>query len=415
MLESVFLVSSFIFLQPANTLPPKREIVPPRIRFQSSEEVFLGDDIGNVYLGSKSETRAGRPVLAMFRKEIGKGEVDYKISFLDSNFSTIRELPIYGSLVVSKNSEYAAIFSPVVVEHHEKGSIGLEKWNIFNRSGQKKWEKYAPILPDISRNWLILSDAGIWVEIDNIYGSYIIDLNDITIYKKKGKRYQKVMLKETKSEWNKYIQWADLSEDGRYLILSITSEKGDPRERNEVLLYNTDGEKIWSFVPDERFQYRSLVSISHDGSYSLAVFYNLSHEKGIVYLLDRNGDVIASTTDFVTSEIRFSSSGNYTILINRPARRVMALENETGKVLFNYKVGTSVMDADLAENGKLVGILAGNSIILLNFEGKQIGHIRISPRNLEKMAGLRKISFSDSGEEISAISRNIFYVYKRVD
>lgn len=369
------------------------------------KEVSLGEDIWDIYLGPKGKASAARPLLVKSRKEVVGEESVSKILFLNSNGIPVTEKPYNDIVTVSRHAERVGFFWPS--ENFKEKRSG--RWEFFSGSGQKTGELSIPVIWEGDMTWIELSDVG------NFARVVMSDKLWLSFYGKGAELMKRVMARD--ENLFEISVDVDLSEDGRYLVLQVVRHRPKPNDLaggNVVILYKSDGSEVWRFTLGEQLDRSSSVSTSRDGSYVISSLKK-SNKEGIgppmslTYLLDKRGGVIRTIRDFPTIRAKFSRSGKYVALFNKSG--IMLLETPGGDILFDYRTKSPLRDFDLAEDGRLVGAVEHESVVLLDFDGKRLWHRRFPDVTSTPFP---KISLSEDGQEFSLATGNKFYVYRRV-
>ena len=370
-------------------------------RYGVPEEFMLDANIWDMYLGSRTEATAGRPKIAMYKKEMGPRvkERDWQMWFLKDNNVKISAVP-YDDFAVSKHGEFAAILRPSA-----DGKQTESYWDTYECSGRKAEEAQVVRYPDEPIDRVVVSDAGNWVQVA------MTEPLRASFFSGGGNAPTEVSFADKKGVDLSF----DLSSNGKFLLVQFLKHRGG-EGRNELSLYDLHGQKVWGFAPEEQFYSSSSLSVSGDGS-SVASFTEWGNKtepggsSSVVYLLGKGGVVIRKITGMVLVHAEFSTSGEYVALSDLQGN-IMLLETRSGRTMgtSEAKGGRHIYDLQVAETARLLVAVDDASISILDFTGKKIGAIRC-PADLP--GPFRRISCSDSGNEISLASGNRFFVYKR--
>lgn len=368
--------------------------------FRRAEHAQLETGTEYIYLSEKTETTAGRPMVAKLRQTAPAQVSERKVLFLGGELAVNRARSYSDELKVSKNAHFVSSLAPRAVG--DTSSWG--KWEVFDCFGNKSGELPVHLVYDESPNEIVLSDLGNWIEIVE-YG------RQVGFYDTTGRLLRRVVI----SDIGPASCSADFSADGRYVALAFRFRYYSKRptglaEQTCVTLHSSDGTRIWKFTPPPQLPRIGKPWVSQDGTYVVVSIRDRKDgldSRKLTFILDSDGTVVAKMDDFSATKVKFSSSLEYVMLRNPSELRVV--RTRTGEVIFRHRIHTSIMSFDLAEKARLVGFTTGRSVVLLDFEGRQLW--RINARG-DDWAPRPSISLSDDGNEMSLGLGSRFFVYR---
>ncbi|TET44763.1 hypothetical protein E3J62_09495 [candidate division TA06 bacterium] len=371
------------------------------------EKATLDEGIWDVYMGRKTETEAARPVLGRFRKESSTGKkLVAETWFFDRALAVSAVQPDLAGAIVSKHSEYVGLFRP----GKDRGKGPRGRWEVFDKSGQKTGEIEVPALWEGFSSWMIVSDVG------NSVGVEELDDLWLSFHARDGKLIRR--LKAREDDESLISTNLDISEDGEYLLLQVArhrTEESDPIAMNEVVAYNLEGDELWRFMPEDQLTQPSCVSVSRDGSYTVSSFREpdaraQGRDKRVTYLLDSRGGMIRRMEGFSPTQVKFSLTQEHVVLLH-PREGVVLLSLPSGEEMFRYDTNAALRDFDLAEQGRVVGLIEHGSVVLLDFNGRKLWQAQFADIKPTEFA---KISLSADGKEFSLAAGGRLHVYRQV-
>jgi len=335
---------------------------------------------------------AGWPTVGMVSRRLGNRDNE-RVAFFDDNLKTVAE-STYTDKKASKHGAFFCSYS-VITAHGDTG-----RWKFYDRRGQKHGQLDVPILYDDATG-IILSDAGTFLELQP-RAYYSDDSAGVILHKLEGGSYRTVMIRKSGQ-----LERAELSADGQFVALLASTP--EDRYRFDMFIYNSDGQQVGRFIPQERqYSFTPRLSISDDCSFAVVTYG--SRNDTATYLLRRNATVIARIPNSSPTRVKFSSSGRYACII-APSNRMRLVETSTGRILFDYHRVQVIQECDIAERGGIVGLVGRERIVVLDFNGNEIWSALVALRTPQ---GLLKISVSDDGREIVSITGTLLSVFERV-
>ena len=303
-----------------------------------------------------------------------KRTVPGKLLFYDDTFSLLATRS-YTSARASKNLNYV-VASTTIQSSILKKRLGIRRIELLDNRGQVLWTKTLKENSEEYGQLIYPSDNGVTVG----PGS------EITFLDTAGKQIAEYSVRN--KELGIYAYGViDFSADGEYVVVNATNFDPDvgydtENPLAELFLFNTKGKELWRSLIDE--EWPSSVAIAPKGEYIITSNkpYTILN-KSVTRLFSKKGELKGRWDKFLTREIRFSSSGGYALLegvdysrsVNRRGKdKVRLIETGTGRLLLDYQPPKRVFSMDIAEGGKLIGLVLDKRIFTGPSRSKKISN-----------------------------------------
>jgi hypothetical protein len=355
------------------------------------EEKALNQFVWDIFLGQKTETNSGRPLYAKTDRRIPPQMAEEEFLFLEGGTVVPLNGPHRTIASVSGHGEYVGFFT------REDDNLG--KWTIFDRFGQGSAALQIPVRPDDLVDQMVVSDAGNFVLVEESSRS-------VSFYSKQGEFIKRVSFRDRYPE----DIHAVLSDNGRYCLIQLSNFQDESSV--EARLYTSDGTDVSRFVHGEYHRLGGPLALSPDGSYAVTSSVDWPSGTtpcGTTYLLNRMGSVIRRLDDHYVSKVTFDSQGAYVGLQN--PNHVMIIRTQDGSTVFERKTQSLSKGFDFAEDGKVVAILEGTWLIILDFGGRELWR-----RKFPAVASTPhpKLVLSADGSELSMTLENRFFAFELI-
>jgi len=344
------------------------------VEYRLVKEVDLGIDLTKrvderVHLGYESGSIFPRIV------DHYKGDGIHKTLFYNEDFQLIGSKLFQKAAVgISRNAQYVTVVSSIKPPVY-KGEDGVLKIELYDNRGNELWEKRETTGWDLPGNSYFISEDGKVAIYDH---SKCV----LTFYDKTGNEIGHVKFFQGEN-WDPESRGfsAMWSSDGNYFVINARDVFGStfPNGSGVIFFDANAGKELWRYNADVR--YADEILISSDGSYIIASSYDKWGEYGregkCTYLLNRDGQLIRRYDNilaigFKGGMTQFSQSGNYALIYDASRKRLYLLDSKSGDRLFKYSLlGTRwhVSSADIAEEGKLIGLIYSDEVLLIHFNG----------------------------------------------
>jgi hypothetical protein len=342
-----------------------------------------------------------------------KRTVPGKLLFYDNNFNLLATRS-YTSARVSKNSNYVVVYT-VIQSSILKERPGIHRIELLDNRGQVLWTKTLKENSEEYGQPIYPSDKGVTVG----PGS------EITFLDTTGEQIAKCSVREELGWYAGGV--IDFSADGEYVAINATNFDPDvgydtENPRGQLFLFNTKGKELWRFLIDEYSP--SSVAIAPKGEYIITCNspYTILG-KSVTRLFSKKGELIGRWNKFLTRKIHFSSSGGYALLEGVDYSRsvngrdkVRLIETGTGRLLLDYQPPKRVFSMDIAEGGKLIGLVLDKRIftgpsrskkvcnpeaLIMDFDEDKVWSKPFQDEFTEGQIHRYTLRLSDSGEDLT--------------
>jgi len=344
-----------------------------QVEYELVKQIELGKGYELLRLGRTAERSPGIPRIMLTYKRLSpKRTGPDKLLFYDDDFNLLATRS-YSTANISKNSNYV-VASTTIQSSILKKRPGIRRIELLDNNGQVLWTKTEKESRDRSKGPIYPSDNGVTVQ----PGS------EITFLDTAGKQIAKYSVRN--KELGMYAGGViDFSADGEYVAVNASNFCPDlgyytENPRAELFLFNTKGKELWRSLIDEDSP--TSVAIAPRGEYIIACNspYTILN-KSVTRLFSKKVELIGRWDKFLTREIRFSSSGGYVLLegvdynqsING-RNKVRLIETGTGRLLLDYQPPKRVFSLDIAEGGKLIGLVLDKRIFTGPSRSKKVGN-----------------------------------------
>ncbi len=199
----------------------------------------------------------------------------------------------------------------------------------------------------------------------NIYisGSDEYHVNEVILFNREGELIWSPEMDEDRDVWFRMF------DDGSSIATGF--------DDNSVRRFDQNGNLLWSYTADSKL---GGISISADGSYIAA-----QSENEEVYLLNREGDFLWSYgLDNEIRELQISPDDSYIIVSSgdisppRYGYKTLSLFDQTGELLWSYEPGYGFADVFLSPDGSYIAVESyshvdeslAHEISLFNYKGE---------------------------------------------
>jgi hypothetical protein len=358
--------------------------------YEIVEEIDIGEDVYKVLFGEDSEY----PLFVYIRGKVGKSGI---LKFYDNNFNEIEAVEASRAFTSSK-AEYVGIY--IGLKSPTRTEEGKMKFILLDEKGDQIWEKENVLYYDSPGYDYFISDKGRVVEFNILNGI-------LNFYNEEGNKIKEIKLfKESYWEVADRNIWGKFSGDGNYFAINATNLGGETFTNGSgVILYNRNGEELWNFDCDE--EWGDAIDISSDGRYVISANNSDTHQKNATYLFNRDGRLLRKYDKICGSIIAFSKSGKYVVF---SGAYIFLVETKTGDILFKYSLlgkGIRVKDVNIAEVGKLMGVIFSNRVELIQFNGIKAWS--------KEIPNLENIWLNNEGDKLTVRSKNKSLRFEKVE
>ena len=383
--------------------------------YKLAKEIELGKGHELLRLGRTAERSPGIPRIMLTYKRLSpKRTGPDKLLFYDEDFNLLATRS-YSTANISKNSNYVVAYT-VIQSSILKERPGIHRIKLLDNRGQVLWNKTEKEGSEVYGQPIYPSDNGVAVR----PGSEIAFLDTA------GKQIAKYSVRN--KELGIYAYGIiDFSADGEYVAINATNFDPDvghdtENPRGQLFLFNTKGKELWRFLIDEYSP--SSVAIAPRGEYIITCNspYTILG-KSVTRLFSKKGELIGRWNKFLTRKIHFSSSGGYALLEGVDYSRsvngrdkVRLIETVTGRLLIDYQPPKRVFSMDIAEGGKLIGLVLDKRIftgpsrskkvcnpeaLIMDFDEDKVWSKPFQDEFTEGQIHRYTLRLSDSGEDLT--------------
>lgn len=367
------------------------------------EKAVLDSAVQFLYLGKKSRTSAGKPVLARWKsRDTLSGKWHYGVTYFGDWPDTIAIDSNASGTVVSEHGEFVAISRGWRKPGPgSSSSYAVKQHEIFDRLGQSRGIVETAVHGPEYSDFLIVSKAGNYAKIGHTRVR-------VSFFSCKHESLVTVNASEESAELGGLFP--AFSPDGECLVIQVLGAGGD----EEVILLSADGTILWRFRPNEKYNTGGGPWLADGGSYVVASFAEMASPRGptrqITYLFDRDGETVRVIDGMWTTGSWFSPSLDYVAVDGHTDRdRFMLLKLPDASTVFERASHHSTRDCDIAEKPGLIGMLR-DRIYLADLKGREIWCLRGNDARF-----LRRLSLSDDGKELALAGDNKYYLFRRIE
>ena len=386
-----------------------------QVDYKLAKEIELGKGHELLRLGRTAERSPGIPRIMLTYKRLSpKRTGPDKLLFYDEDFNLLATRS-YSTANISKNSNYVVAYT-VIQSSILKERPGIHRIKLLDNRGQVLWNKTEKEGSEVYGQPIYPSDNGVAVR----PGSEIAFLDTA------GKQIAKYSVRN--KELGIYAYGIiDFSADGEYVAINATNFDPDvghdtENPRGQLFLFNTKGKELWRSLIDEYSP--SSVAIAPRGEYIITCNspYTILG-KSVTRLFSKKSELIGKWDKFLTRKIRFSSSGGYALLEGVDYSRsvngrdkVRLIETGTGRLLLDYQPPKRVFSMDIAEGGKLIGLVLDKRIftgpsrskkvcnpeaLIMDFDEDKVWSRSFQDEFTEGQIHRYTLRLSDSGEDLT--------------
>lgn len=379
--------------------------------YSLTEETEIEKSIFRTYFGPKTKKSPGAVRIAYYSGEVGYSA---KVVFYDQNFDVIKEV-LVSSCKGSKNGKYVIGEFIIPIEGDLRA---LGKYKLYDNLGNLYWEMEDTLCYDCTSDYFFVADKGNAVEVD-------IGYQGLRFYNKDGKEIGRKRIFQGMG-WGEEqkIIWGDFSADGNYFAVNASDGRDNSFPGGAaIILFDRNGNEIWRFNVDANEA--SSIYVSGTGRYIIGANCNILYGDEYIggmdfkdrrtYLFEKEGKLIRKYDGMSAKLFNgavFSSSEDYAVIIDR-AEKLSLIETSTGDILFQYSLvgrGRGIYFADIAEEGRLVGLISADriertnpEIVIIGFDGVKVWSQKFPEIKEPPEQRGPELSLSDDGKRLTAV------------